>query len=264
MFYYDLVCGHRWVLGNELMLEGCDHHRQAFRLSASEAIRLLLNRCTGLLLARPYLEHEIAAEDKSDFIRRNLAKVQLALGDAVLTIFGQYFWSCRERHTRLLRLTPKQDMPWLEEVQQHHAAGVEFKLHPTRAAESWESLCAEFAHLSALSLRLWLWLENHRLKQHFANIRDYAFSPVNKCPESQWLRNRIRNTLAFGPEMFWNATSARSPRERLLNSLPLLLWEKDHLKEPDTLKKLQTELGTFSSTIPGLINAYKNLWVQFR
>ena len=29
MFYYDLVAGHRWQLGTDALLVGCEHHRDA-------------------------------------------------------------------------------------------------------------------------------------------------------------------------------------------------------------------------------------------
>ncbi len=264
MFYYDLVSRHRWIWGAENFLQGCDHHRQSFRVPEAEAIRLLMNRCSALLFTRQYIEQEVTAMDKLDQIQRSIAKLQLALGDAVLTVYGQYHWSCVERHERLMRLAPDEALVWLEEVRQQHAAGLEFKLHPTPGEKPWETLRAEHAHLSALTLRVWLWLENHRLKQRFVNVRDYCLSPINKCPETRSWRNRMVNTLTFGPELFWEPSSAHSPRERLLNALPLLLWESQSVKEPALLKSLHTNLQTLSSTYTGLLAAYEKLWQQFK
>lgn len=264
MSSYDLACGHRWLWGAENLLKGCDHHRQSFRIPKAEATRLLMNRCSGLLLMQPYLEHEMATDGYTDTIKRSLAKLKMALGDAVLTINGQYYWICLERNERLLRLAPSAEMPWLAEVQRCHSEGIAFKLHPAPANDSWEELRAEYLKLSALSLRVWLWLENRRLNQQYANVREYAFSPVNKCPESRGVRNRMMNMVTFGIEAFWEAKSAHSPRERLLNSLPLLLWENASLREPMFLKKIQAELATFSSTVAGLLKAYEKLWTQYQ
>ncbi len=61
----------------------------------------MFNRCSGLLLARELLRKSALSSEEADFIGRNLAKMQLALGDAVLTAFGQYHWSAWERHRRL-------------------------------------------------------------------------------------------------------------------------------------------------------------------
>src|SRR6266513_2503014 len=77
-----MVTGHRWLLGEESLLIGCQHHRQAERIPLSEATRLLMNRCTGLLLAGERLDRASLSRDDADFINRNLAKAKLAFGDA--------------------------------------------------------------------------------------------------------------------------------------------------------------------------------------
>src|SRR5260370_30848080 len=130
MFYYDLVAGHRWVWGTESLLAGCSHHLQADRIPLCEATRLLMNRCSGLLFAKERLQRgDLGAED-ADFVRRNLAKAQLTFGDALLTARRQYHWSCRQRHERLERFLPVQDLPSFAETVRHHPARVNFKLHP--------------------------------------------------------------------------------------------------------------------------------------
>src|SRR6185436_5065391 len=99
--YYDLVCGHRWLIGDDALFAGFERHRQAHLLPPAEATRLLINPCTGLLLARHKIQACPLDSVAADFVGRNLAKLQLALGDAVLTLLGQYHSSCRERHRRL-------------------------------------------------------------------------------------------------------------------------------------------------------------------
>ncbi|MGH7995814.1 MAG: hypothetical protein ACREFX_05615 [Opitutaceae bacterium] len=107
MFLHDLLAGHRLLWGSEAALARCLPHAPAERIPISEAVRLLMNRGTGLLLARARLEAPGAdgwSDDDADFVRRNLAKAQLACGDAVLTVCRLYHGSCRERHLRLRRL----------------------------------------------------------------------------------------------------------------------------------------------------------------
>src|SRR6185503_1273964 len=104
MFYYDLVMGHRWLWGGEHLLIGCQHHRAADQIPMAEATRLLMNRCSGLLFAREQLQHEPFTPAHADFVGRNLAKARLAFGDVLLTVRGQYHWSCRERHRRLIQM----------------------------------------------------------------------------------------------------------------------------------------------------------------
>ena len=98
MFYYDLVMGHHWLIGNDDLFIGCEHHRDATRIPLHEATRLLFNRCSGLLFASERLAKNDFNSADADFVGRNLAKAQLALGDVVLAMSGRYHWSCLERH----------------------------------------------------------------------------------------------------------------------------------------------------------------------
>jgi hypothetical protein len=65
-----------------------------------------MNRSSGLLFSAALLDSDKFLEKDSDFVRRNIAKAQLALGDVVLSAFGRYHSSCRERHRRLEKLEP--------------------------------------------------------------------------------------------------------------------------------------------------------------
>ncbi len=259
MFYYDLVMGHRWFAGEDTLLAGCEPHRDAAHIPLPEATRLLMNRCSGLLYALARLQAEKFTSDDADFVGRNLAKAQLAFGDVLLTAHGQYHWSCQERHARLERLdfTP---IPWAAPLKSQHAAGVEFKLHPTRSNATRAALTARHQELSALGAQLWLWLESQRLGQKFTSARAYALSGVNKCPETSGLRNRLVNLRAFGPAAL---ASARYPRERLLNTLPLLLWEEAARSTPELLAHLQKQLRTPATDLAGLVAAYSVIWGRF-
>src|SRR5437667_1590292 len=117
MFYYDLMMCHRCVYGEEALFAGCSHHCAPGRIPIHEATRLLMNRCSGLLFAKQQLERTDFTPENADFVRRNVAKAQLAFGDVLLTVEGQYHWSCRERAARLSCLVS--DFPMLEEVRQH-------------------------------------------------------------------------------------------------------------------------------------------------
>ena len=229
MFSYDLLAGHRWIKGDDNLLRGCEHHLQAERIPLHEGARLLLNRCSGLLFATD-------PGQSTDFIRRNIAKAQLALGDAVLTRFGKYHWSCLERRERVNRLFI--DLPWWGEVQRHHAIGVDFKLHPYRSTEPREELVRDHQAVSTLARQVWLWYESHRLSAPFASVRDYAASEANKCPETGALKNLLINVKEFGRPSF------RYPRERLFNVCPTLLWEQR--ATPDSIGQYQSIWRRFS------------------
>jgi hypothetical protein len=228
MFSYDLLAGHKWIKGDDILLRGREHHLEAERIPLHEGARLLLNRCSGLLFATD-------PGQSADFIRRNIAKAQLALGDAVLTRFRKYHWSCLERADRVKTLFI--DAPWWGEVQRNHEIGVEFKLHPYRSDESREELTRDHQAVSALARQVWLWFESHRLSAPFTSVHEYVTSDTNKCPETRALKNLLINLKEFGRPSF------RYPRERLFNSCPILLWER--------------------RSAPDSIGAYQSIWRRF-
>ena len=261
MFSYDLVSRSRRVFGAENLFDGCDQHLEARNITAADATRLLFNRCTGLLLAKEILSQPLLTEDDTDFVARNLAKVQLALGDAVLTVFGSYHWSCRERHERLQTFSCPDAPPWLAQVQRHHTAGVRFKLHPRSEAVP-DDLVEAHRDLCELALEVWLWLENRRLNRSFYNVRDYALSPVRKCSESASWRNYLLTLRTFGPKAVFGRPARSYPRERLLNTLPLFL-SAEISAEPDLVHYLQEQLHTTAGEWTGLVKAYKRVWAGY-
>ncbi|MHC1764735.1 MAG: hypothetical protein AB9869_10605 [Verrucomicrobiia bacterium] len=261
MFYYDLAEGHRWIMGDDRLLRGCEHHRNAKAIPLHEATRLLFNRCSGLLFTLERLSRAGFGAKEADFANRNLAKARLAFGDVLLTADGEYHWSCRERHRRLMsRGAFEPALAWAEPLKALHAAGVEFKLHPQRASVPREQLAAEHAELSNLGAKLWLWLESKRLGHEFTSPREYALSSVDKCPETLAWRNRLVNARAFGPQ---GLADRRYPRERLFQALALLLWEPQALGNPALLGLIQTALRTKSRDLVGLVSAYFDLWRRF-
>ena len=263
MFSHDLIMGHRWVHGSELLLAGCEHHCLGSQIPLTEATRLLMNRCSGLVFAKERLQRPEFTEEDADFVGRNLAKAQLGFGDVVLAVHRQYHWSCRKRDDELGRLTADEDLPWLDAVRRHHAAGLEFKLHPQRHTGPSGSLVEVHRELSMLGLQIWLWLESRRLDRPFRSAREYAEHPADKCGETQAWRNVLVNGKAFGPTAVLAEEGTRYPRERLLRVLPLLLWEPSMMDDPALLAQVQRELRTDAKNFPGLVAGYQQIWSRF-
>lgn len=265
MFLYDLVVGHRVVEGEAgQLLRGCDHHRNPAAIPLHEATRLLLNRASGLLFAAEQLGRSVFGAAEADFVGRNLAKAQLALGDVVLTAFGLYQGRCAERGRRLEGSLPREaDTLPLGALRRHHAEGVRFKFHPARSTATREDLAGRHAELVALAGGVWLWLEGRRLGRPFPSPLAYALAPGDLRPETPAWRNRLINARAFGPAAGLAAAGARHPRERLLRSLPLLLFTPhDHLD--DALRtRLGEWLGSGATDLPGQVAAYRRLWARF-
>jgi len=257
LFYHDLLTGHQWLLGDDKLFAGCEHHREARTIPLSEATRLLMNRCSGLLFAREKLEGKLLLVDDADFVYRNIAKTQLALGDAVLIAFGQYHWSCRERSHRLIELTAMAELPWLDEVRHGHATGAEFKLHPHRTDLSRATLQHCFGETNSLALAVWLWLESRRLGCNFATAIDYASSPINKWPGTGGWRNALANFSVFEPRALLMPRHRRHPRERILNALALLLWAGAG-NANESAQQVQREL--LCSSPAANVSAYRERW----
>lgn len=256
MFYYDLVAGHRLVHGTDAWLNGCDQHRAAHRIPLYEATRLLMNRCSGLLYSQEKLGRPDFSAEDADFVGRNLAKAKLALGDVYLATRGQYHSSCRERHKRLRKLA-EDDPQNLSTIVPLHGEGVDFKLHPVRTARPADELRAELESLKVSALQLWLTLESRRLNHPFPNVSAYSFHEADKCPETDSRRNCLINARRFGTREMLNA---RYPRERLLNTLPLLLWEPGALNRKEPLTFIQNQLRTPEAEYSQLVRAYEALW----
>ena len=263
MFTYDLVAGHHIVFGPPDIFQHCQHHLNAAAIPLSEATRLLFNRCTGLLLVRERLAQTAYTPEDADFIGRNLAKAELALGDAVLAVHGKYHWSCRERNRRLTQLSLCEPPPNFCEIKKHHDAGVAFKLHPRRVSGVGDESESLHRELSRLSSNLWLWLESLRLQEPFLTARDYSLYRFPKCPESAAWRNYLLNVKTFGLKSFNDVLAWRYPRERLFNALPLLLSEPEAPTEPAVRRFLQKQLHTAASDWSGWVAAYKNIWPNY-
>lgn len=271
MFSYDLVEGHRLIWGrpDAHLLADCGHHHRAENIPAGEATRLLMNRGSGLLFARERLERGAGplALDDADFIRRNIAKAELACGDAVLAADGLYTWSCRERHRRLARIRERLPLAWRDTLVRRHADGVAFKLHPVSGEISRAELRIHLAEATALLRDCWLWIESRRLGRNFPSVRAYLEEPGDKCTGGPILRNALLNLRADG----WRARRwtwqglTHHPRQRIFHALAILLWEREALAvSPELQSRLLTELNREAPTPGAWLPAYRALWARVR
>ena len=266
MFSYDLAAGHRllWSRDPAGRPPFSELHRSPENIPEAEATRLLMNRCTGLLLARAQLEREPFTPGAADFVRRNIAKAQLACGDALLTAHGRYHWSCRERHRRLEDLARGKRSAWFDAALRHHAAGVEFKLHPEAGGVASDLLAERHAEVTAFALKCWLWLEARRLGRTFPSALAYAEDACDKCPGTSRLLNVLLNLRADGLRTGARPRPWRHPRERILRSLALLLWEPMAAAEPDGRARIRAELGSQGGGPADCIAPYQALWSRVR
>lgn len=263
MFSYDLVSGHRIIHGRSDLFRGCEHHLISTDIPVSEATRLLFNRCSGLLVAREYLRAGTVAPEQADFIERNLAKVRLALGDAVLACQGAYHWSCRERHKRLADLPMQPNLPWLAQVVELHRTGVLFKLQPSKTVSLPPDAQARLAEAVETSRQVWLWIESRRLGASFSSIREYALNTGYKSAHPPTWLNYLLSLRTFGLSAALAGTSRRYPRERLYDALALMLWHDGTLTDPDARLHLQQQLLVTTPEWQDWLSTYKKVWAAY-
>jgi hypothetical protein len=266
MFTYDLAAGHRLLWGKASVdaMPGWGRHVNPENIPHSEATRLLMNRCSGLLFARERLLRRPFAASDADFVRRNIAKAKLACGDAVLTAFGLYHWSCRERHRRLEELARSRSSAWFYSVLRRHAQGVEFKLHPESGPISRDELQKSHEDITAFAQKCWLWLEARRLGRRYHTARGYAEDKTDKCPGSSRLFNFLLNLRADGFRPRATPILWRHPRQRVFHMLALLLWEPNAFFDPSQRRRVEAELNASGGSLGEWTDAYRALWSRVR
>ena len=94
------------------------------RIPVSEAVRLLLNRGMGLVLAGERLEKDA----DPDFVMRNLHKSVLGGGDALLLVSGLYRWRGAERVDAFCEYAAANGLA--PEFAERYAAAFRYKLEP--------------------------------------------------------------------------------------------------------------------------------------
>jgi hypothetical protein len=146
---------------------------------------------------------------------------------------------------------------------EHHLQGVEFKLHPRRSKQTREEFERQHISITSLAERVWMWVEARRLNQEFFSPTAYALHEGRKCPEQNSWKNYLLSLRTFGVRAAFDSHACRYPRERLFNSLPLLLWNDEGSRSPDLRRHLQKQLRSGASDWTGLVGAYKEVWAVY-
>jgi hypothetical protein len=220
MFYYDLLKGHVCVAGSAQWVNTLPARlSDPKQIPAVEASRLLINRGISLLRCLRWAQGE--RELEVGFCDRIVAKLQMALGDAVLCAHGDYHWSCRQRNEKLSQV---QDAPpdWQAIVSNHHK-GVAYKFRPTlRVCEPKDWLETLLA-IQQQWQRTFLWLESRRLGIHFKNPRNYANYKGRVFPAEPAWKNLLRQIRDFRHSPRLPFSACEHPRARVWRSLLALM-----------------------------------------
>ena len=123
LMYQELRRGWKPVWGNAGFTRYIPE-REAAKLPITEAVRLLLNRGMGLILAGS----ELRKGGDPDFIMRNLHKSVLGGGDALLIASGNYRWRGAERVEALRKYAAENVL--MPEFAECYAAAFRYKTEP--------------------------------------------------------------------------------------------------------------------------------------
>ena len=122
------------VLGAQILVGDKNEFKKDFRnlpsqMPASETSKLLINRLSGLFLARQKLFQNSLSDEDYDFIARNINKAILACGDAILISLNKYVFRTEER-LHLLNNLKLEDTEFVNELKRLYVEAVEFKKYP--------------------------------------------------------------------------------------------------------------------------------------
>lgn len=263
MFSYDLVARSAIVTEKPDVFQHCSRHLDPSAIPLSEATRLLFNRCSGLIFARQRLSKDSLSLNDFEFIQRNLAKIELAMGDAILTVQGAYHWSGLERNQRLQKLTPIEGIASWKALVEAHSKGIQFKLRPSHPQETKDVLTEKLNRLSLAARDVWHWVEQRRLNESLSSPMEYATTSKPRCPEHPSWRNLLVNLRRRGISTLYKPYPFRYPRDQLYRAMGILLWEQDSWQTPGTRALLCALLETKAASLDALIQRYENDWHRF-
>ncbi len=224
IMWQELKRKHKVIYGPENILDALPYH-ELNDLPLDEGARLLLNRGTGLLLAKAKLASDSLSSEDVDFVTRNLWKTVLACGDAFLFSRRDYPLLCRER---LAALEKYRQIPPVADFFELYRQAVKFKFSPGAVSisvartlfpvilEQFEKAYIDFwQQIVALPLKSTEELQHAIYNQQFT---------AKAQTHSSIFKNLVLNLLYVNPVNFDAKLIFRHPRTRLFIVLPCLLF----------------------------------------
>jgi hypothetical protein len=219
LMWTDLLGGHRVVVGPHDILTA--NAPAVLRESPPliEATRLMLNRGAGLLWSMR-IRRDLEKPHDADFVRRNVHKAVLAMGDAIIMARGCHQVRYTGRDGLLAEIAATEPGAVPPALLERYRAALAFRLRPG-AAEPEAFPLAELNAAADEWVVSWLALESRRTGRGFPTAAVYTQwrgvrEPGENTP-ARWPRNLIRNMQHRG------VFSLRYPREVLFCELPHLL-----------------------------------------
>ena len=225
LMWQDLAAGHKVLAGDKDIITANIPAWLEKPLPKGEALRLMLNRGSGLLQA--VIQAYEIDKDKThqlpdrDFIRRNYHKCTLAFGDSLLITYENYPVPMQEKAAALRALSIGIDDVTKQEVLRLFESAVIFKHLPNAP-----DLSADQPDVDTLMQAAELWvvllllMESVRTGKKWENAASYAADSFLREPAQHKGRLLIRNLIKNGKR---GRLSFRYPREQLYRELTELL-----------------------------------------
>lgn len=230
LMWHDLLLGHLVVVGPADILSANVPKNLWQAPPLIEASRLLLNRGAGLLWSQLVHSGHQAAPDR-DFVRRNLHKTWLALGDAFLLMEGRYSTAYRDRAASYQDLVDKKPGYAAMVPTPKYLEALRFRLAPHEFLAPIANTDLDQARTAWIEV--FLTLETRRTGVSFADGQSYGSWAELREPEQNgialWPRNLVRN-LQLG------RLSLDYPRERLFREILALMVKPDPAQTEEFLE----------------------------
>lgn len=223
LMWQDLLESHKVIVGDPRIL--IDHAPSYLgdSLPQIEALRLLLNRGSGLLQA--ILHGQAVLQDAKhvlpdpDFIRRNREKCTLAIGDSLLITHRLYTPPLDQRTKTLQDQGKNLPIPQESRILSLYVQAAHFKTQPDSLNGEQPSLFV-LEEIAKLWVEVMLYCERNRTGKNWKRAEKYEWDHFLREPEQHTPKNLLRN---LGKNIKEGRLSLRYPREKLYGQLAVLL-----------------------------------------
>ncbi|MDD3118175.1 MAG: hypothetical protein PHQ27_03270 [Victivallales bacterium] len=260
MMWQELKQGHMVVYGAPDVLAAMPEY-DLKRMPLEEGAKLLLNRGTGLWLARTELAAGLSTPAATDFTARNLWKAVLACGDAALIARNAYEPTLAARLARLRELATTE--PELNPTAQWYLQAATFKQQPRDYTPEEIGVLWEPARQLFHDAYLDFFRRFYRRPiADMAALQDLVFREeppdCHPTPIARG-RNMVLNLLTAGITRFNWRHYQRYPRFILFTVFPGLLFDSGSQKRYIVLLP-----GIKPDSSPEAVaTAYRKLWLRF-
>jgi len=265
IIWYDMRFGHKTILGDANYVSALSRFR-VDQIPTRDAIRLLVNRGTLLLINDQLLDQGNESIESRRRIIRNNMKAVIGYGDALLFFLGQYHWSYVERQSRMRSCD---DVP--KAFRSLYDEAAEFRLQPNYAHYQSRDLRACSTDLRNALEPIHRMCEIRRLgaaelqwDKYLDLVLRHAFSDEPLSARA-WVRKGLHLTRRTNCSQELSARArlgckVMGTKDRSQLVFPLLAY---HLKEPKLQAFAAATLNVPpESSIETLREAYIRLWCE--